>query len=533
MSAIRRQEIDRNTSRIGRSTRYGSDFISIFISFRKPVRTLLSLLPPTVEQRQQKTCKIAGQCGQGEVFAEIWKKSSTFDGRASPYYCLHIFGLVRRDVKGLWFFFAIAAIVVPMMHGYDYIVLAALLGQMLYLYQAGRNHRYAAGKAGRNRELKTRPRVALVVPCKGLDSDFRANIRSFLHLDYGNYQVFFVVGDASDPAYAELQAIADASTPKPTSHLELGTSHSPIQLLVSGPSTSCSQKIHNLLYAIERLPDDVEIIVFADSDAQVHRDWLTRLVWPLRHENCGVTTGYRWFVPIRNNLPTLVLSALNATVAQLLGNTGFNRAWGGSMAMRLADFRRLGLPEVWKRTLSDDLTVSNAVKKAGMKITFVPGCLVASHEETTWPRLLEFARRQFLITRVYSPLAWGLGLLSSVGSVLGLWGLIALALCAWQANLPKWPAYAAAAGVFFAGQILRAVLRQAVAFRLLPEHASRLKTAAWADIAGCWLWSPLLMALLLSSAFGRTITWRGIRYRLFSPTRTEVMSNGRAETARP
>jgi hypothetical protein len=305
-----------------------------------------------------------------------------------------------------------------------------------------------------------------------------------------------------------------------------------IQILVSGPCTSCSQKIHNLLYAIEHVPDDTQILAFADSDARVHSDWLTRLVWPLRKPECGVATGYRWFVPMRNNLATLVLSALNAAVAQLLGNSGFNRAWGGSMAVRLEDFRRLGLPQLWQKTLTDDLSVSGTVRKAGMKVTFVPSCLVASHDDTTWPRLFEFGRRQFLITRVYSPGAWWLGLVSSIGSVAGLWGLVAWALYARRSGAAHSLAYAAAAGVFFAGQILRAILRQATARSLLPEHASSLKAAAVADILGCWLWSPLLLALMLSSAFGRTITWRGIRYRLTSPTETQVLQTATSKACR-
>ncbi len=411
------------------------------------------------------------------------------------------------------------------LHWYDYMVCVAVLGQLLFLYQAGRHYRFALSKATRRQRLTAQPMAALVIPCKGLDSDFRENMNSFLHLDYDNYRIFFVVGEASDPAYKELRDLTDkaAAAGNPRQ----------VQILVSGPCTSCSQKIHNLLYAIQHIPADTEMLVFADSDAQVHSDWLARLVWPLRNAKHGIATGYRWFVPTQKNLATLVLSALNASVAQLLGNTGLNRAWGGSMAMRLADFRGLKLAEKWKKTFSDDLSASREVRKHHMKVTFVPSCLVASPVATTWPDLLEFGRRQFLIARVYSPIVWCIGLISSLASVVGLWGLLALVVYVWRVEAPYRLLYAAALGVYFAGQVLRAVLRQIAAFRLLPEHASSLKAAAWADIAGCWLWAPLLMVIMLSSAFGQIITWRGIRYRLISPTRTEVLDKGRAEAARP
>jgi hypothetical protein len=158
-----------------------------------------------------------------------------------------------------------------------------------------------------------------------------------------------------------------------------------------------------------------------------------------------------------------------------------------------------------------------------MRVTFVPGCLVASLEDTTWPAFYEFARRQFLITRVYTPGTWWLGLLSNLGSVAGLWGGAAVAL--WAARDQRAPWLCAAVPVtFFAGQLLRAVLRQRMAMKILSPYRQQLAPTAIADIGGSWLWSLLLLLALLSSAFGRTIRWRGIRYRLDGPDKTAVLS---------
>ena len=49
-----------------------------------------------------------------------------------------------------------------------------------------------------------------------------------------------------------------------------------------------------------------------------------------------------------------------------------------------------------------------------------------------------------------------------------------------------------------------------------------MKGAAIADIAGTFLWSWVLFVFIAASTFGRTITWRGIRYRLLGPTETVV-----------
>ena len=141
---------------------------------------------------------------------------------------------------------------------------------------------------------------------------------------------------------------------------------------------TCSQKIHNLLYAYRQIPDDIEVLAFADSDICVRPDWLSHLVHRLRLDRTGATTGYRWYVPKKNNFATLALVATNAKIAQLLGNTIFNHAWGGSMAIKVQTFRELGIDKIWQKAVSDDLSLSCAVKDAHKKVEFVPGCLVAT-----------------------------------------------------------------------------------------------------------------------------------------------------------
>lgn len=403
------------------------------------------------------------------------------------------------------------------MDWYYYIAWVAIVAQVLFTYHAVRNYRYALVKYDRKSGAVYKPPVALLVPCKGLDSQFDANIRSLLRQDYEDYRACFIVQERSDPAYAELCRIRD--------DLARRGGTPPVEVLVAGPSKASSQKIHNLLYAIERLGEDIEVLAFADSDVCVRDDWLTRLVQPLRKQKRGVTTGYRLFVPTRNNLATLGLSAINASIAQMLGNSRFNHAWGGSMAVRFADFRRLRLPELWKQTLSDDLSLSGAIKKAGMIVTFVPACLAASYESTSWLRLCEFGRRQFLITRVYAPLTWMLGLFSSLGSVLGLWGTAAIAFYAMAVGAEHARFFVAVPLVFFGGQLFRVALRQSMMVRLLKGRTRSLRPAVVADVLGFWFWSLLLLAFILSSAFGRTIRWRGIRYRLLGPTQTQVLGS--------
>ena len=396
-----------------------------------------------------------------------------------------------------------------------YIATAIIVLQALFLILAYRNSRYALAKYKRKR-VWYRPRTVLIVPCKGLDPAFQENITSFFNQDYKNYLLWFVVADTADPAYGKLCELKD--------QLAADSKANDVQVLVAGSGKSCSQKVHNLLYCYEKIGDDVEVLAFADSDACVRSDWLSHLVYPLHQPKNGAASGYRWFIPKKNNSASLALSAVNAKVAQFLGNSRFNQAWGGSMAIGAETFRKVGLDKIWTKALSDDLSLSYAVKKAGLKVAFVPACVVASYESTTWRKLFEFGRRQLLITRVSAPKTWWFGLGGALYSVVGLWGTVGLAVYAIAAGQKDMLFFAAVPALFFASQMARAILRQRTAGKLLEKDLPKMKFAIAADVLFFWLWSLLLLGLTLCSAFGRTITWRGIRYKLLGPTETVVIN---------
>ena len=74
-----------------------------------------------------------------------------------------------------------------------------------------------------------------------------------------------------------------------------------------------------------------------------------------------------------------------------------------------------------------------------------------------------------------------------------------------------------------AAKTVRAVLRQKMIAAILTDDVQEMKYARLADIFGTCVWSLLMLLLFVSSAFGRTIRWRGIRYKLIDRTRTEVV----------
>ncbi len=399
---------------------------------------------------------------------------------------------------------------------YYFLAWLLILFETLVTFQCYRNYRFVMVKHKKQRRWHKK-RVLLIIPCKGLDPAFDANISSFFAQDYANYKLWFVVEDKSDPAYASLSRLKDKLADD-SNALE-------VRIQVAGKTHGRSQKLHNLLYCYRNRDDDIDILAFADSDICVRPDWLSHLIWPLRQQKVGASTGYRWFVPENNNLPTLILASLNAKVAQMLGNTRFNKAWGGSMAIPVSLFAKLQLDQIWSKTLSDDLSLSRAVRKAAMKTEFVPACLVPSYETVNWPRLFEFGRRQFLITRIYAPKSWLIGLGSSTLAVLGIWGGLAAAVWAALTNQSPLALFIAVPLTFILAQFLQAVLRQRMIAKVLPEQKNRMIPAMVLDIAACAFMSAILMVMVVGSAFGRTIRWRGIRYKIQSPTDIVIDDN--------
>ena len=316
-----------------------------------------------------------------------------------------------------------------------YYVLASvvLLIQAVLLVEAHRHLLYTRRKY-RPRPLTYMPRVALISPCKGLDNTFDRNIHSFLTLDYPNYELVFVVESQDDPAYQRLLNIIEQNRDRAT---KINA-----RVIVAGHSKTSVQKVHNLLAACDAIGNDVEVLAFVDSDACVKSHFLGSLIHPLRRDFVGATTGYRWFVPTDSAWASRVLSAINAVIASMMGPHSWNATWGGAMAIRREVFKKTRVRDAWANACTDDYSLTNAVRKENLRITFVPACYVASYEQTTWAKMFSFARRQFLITRVLHKKLWIFALLGFGYFVVAFWASLFISLYLFASQSPHAP-YAA------------------------------------------------------------------------------------------
>lgn len=400
------------------------------------------------------------------------------------------------------------------MQWYYYIAWLLIIIDLFFLWFFYKNFNYTFSASWPHRKFY-KPRTLLTIPCKGIDNSFDKNIASFILQNYPDFIINFVVQSDQDPAYQRLTQLKNQYV-----HISKAKK---INILIAGITTKCSQKIHNLLHSYDNCPCDIEALAFADSDICVHTDWLEDMVCLLNQNKTGITTGYRWFVPEKNNLASISLSIANAKITHMLGNYSFNQVWGGSMAILKKNFEGFGIPHIWPDVVSDDYSLTYAVKKANRKVVFIPSAIVASYEETTWPKLFEFARRQFLITRVFMPKAWFFGLISSLYAMTGLSGSLTIAIYSLAAGLPYRNFYLLVPIVFVFCQLVNSLFRFFIIKRRLKENFKRMKTTIIIDFLASPFYTMLILVCILSSAFGRVINWRGVRYKLVSPAKTIVL----------
>ena len=363
------------------------------------------------------------------------------------------------------------------------------------------------------------PEVSVILPCKGICPGLKDHLDAILHQDYPNYRVVFSVASRDDTALGFFEQYL-----KDNDSLSAGLLG--VEIVVAEPSFIRGEKVNNSLCALRHVPESAKVLAFTDADALPGRDWLRCLVAPLEDTSLTVSTGFRWYLPGHRFISQL-RATWDTSIATLLGEHRHNVAWGGSMAIRRSDFERLGVGTAWEKSLSDDYSLTRAVRNGGGTIRFEPRCLLASREEPRFGEFLRWTNRQIIITRVYAPKLWQLGLsshFSYAATFLLGFALIVNALI----GAPKAPEQVIrVASVLFLIQILGMVkgwIRLKVAEEQFPEAAETLARYGFCY----WSLSPLVPWVMaynfVTAGFTRRIEWAGVRYELRSPDQTVVLN---------
>ncbi len=313
------------------------------------------------------------------------------------------------------------------------------------------------------------PPVSILKPVHGLDGRFEKCIRSHALLDYPDYEVVFGVSDPADPAVPAIERLA-AEFP----HVRLVISRA------SAPNGKVGVMIG--LAAAARH----SVLVVNDSDIEVPRDYLRRIVPPLADERVGmVTCLYRAHAAtLTGRLEALGIAtdfAPSVLVAPLAGVSEF--ALGSTMAFRASDLAKIGGFAAIGDYIADDYQLSRRIRESGKTVVFSKCVVETSLPDASW---LSVWRHQ---------VRWARTVRVSRGG--GYAGLPVTFATVWAAALAAAGLWWAAAGVF--------------ALRLAAGLAGSLVLGDRDSLRSLWLVparDAAAVAVWAAGLFGREVVWR-------------------------
>lgn len=383
------------------------------------------------------------------------------------------------------------------------------------LYSFNRMLRYVSVEMAKSAPTY-KPKLAVILPCKGLDPGFHDNVRKLLEQDYckdgkPHFEVIFAVATESDPAYEALKAVSVECPAVPS------------RVVVAGINPIRAQKLNNQLEALKHLSDDVEAIAFVDSDVIARSDFLAQLVGRLDEAGTGATTGYRFYIPYRGDAASMLRSIWNRLSAWEMASPRFCFAWGGAMAIKKDVFEKAKVLDHWDRAADDDLSLTTAVKSLGLNVKFVPQCLVASHGDGDWTEVIEWTNRQLILTKVYYPALWQRGIVRA--GIMATW-LVCIISSLLLCLFIREPIY------FYSLLSGLSVLPIEVYFLLkgqrlwqnvLHDRQAEIEGSLWKFIMALPLAHLALPWMTLYSICTNRIQWRGVTYELRSPSEIVVI----------
>jgi hypothetical protein len=332
--------------------------------------------------------------------------------------------------------------------------------------------------------------TVLIIPVRGIPTYLPELWRGICLQTYRPARVIFAVESEQDPVHAKLQKLNGGP---------------PVEVVVAGVANQRGQKIQNMLAALTRLKPTDAIVIFADSDITPAADWLARLLRDLDRQKIEMTSGYRWLIPTDERWSTAFVCIVNASIASTPRDSKWANAWGGSMAFRRPTIEALALPTLWDKAVSDDLTISPAVRALGGKVRSPRDALVPALASYSWKDAIVFGRRQYLFTRTHAPRLWIVAAGATTIPLIGWATALPLALMGNEVAI-------GAIVIAYALDYTRARLRERIPPNLWGiENQPRIK---WLDRWATPAWLALHAAVVWSTLFGRTISWAGRTYRI-------------------
>ncbi len=334
----------------------------------------------------------------------------------------------------------------------------------------------------------TAPGVTLLKPLCGLEPNLRENLVSFFDQDYPNFEIIFGTRNDEDPALELVRSIQKEFP------------NVPIKIVFSGEPDRPNAKVCSLEKMYEHASYDYLFI--SDSDVLVTPNYIREVVGPLLNPDVGLVwcpyrgmpTGGIW-----SSLEALGMSVemtSGVIVADLLSGTDF--ALGPTMAIRREVLDSIGGMGSLADYCADDFVLGNEVYKSGRKVVISDHIIDHVVMNRSFKSSMLHHLRWTKSTRFSRPA----GHFSSVLTYAMPFGIFG-AIVAFAAGMPV-------LGLSLLGwAILNRIIMALVAgYGVVRDRRS---------LVYCWLYPvrDLLGFLLWCGSYcGRTVDWRGEKYRL-------------------
>lgn len=275
------------------------------------------------------------------------------------------------------------------------------------------------------------PMVSVLVPVKGAPAGMRRCLEAILRQNYPCYEVLFITESPDDPAVSVISDLINNATGAAKVPGLVHTGH-----VVSRLATKCGQKNCNLLAALTKVSPENEVLVFCDSTHYPRENWLRHLTAPIAKGEASAATAYHHGLPQSYTLANLGKTITILALYMLQEIEPITQPWGGNTAIRRDVFERLGIRSIWAENVVDDVSLANALDKAGLKALPVASAVMETTlSSETLDSWRDWLKRQWLYLKFIYPGTWicvgavlycitAMTALSPIMVVLGIFGVL-------------------------------------------------------------------------------------------------------------
>jgi ceramide glucosyltransferase len=326
---------------------------------------------------------------------------------------------------------------------------------------------------------ETHEPISVLKPLAGLDEGLEDNLRSFFEQEYAEFELIMAVRHESDPCVPLVRQLC-AEHP-----------NVPSRLLLVGEPPYAHAKVYSLGHLVENAKHD--LIVMADSDIRVTRDFLSRVAAEFADGNIALATCPYRAVAGASIWSKLEAESMNTTfwqgvfTARMLEGVKF--AVGPTTVARRKMIDAIGGMEGLKDYLAEDFEMGRRAAEKGFNV--ILSSYVVEHRIGSETMSQNFTHR----------IRWGRT--SRRSRPAGYFGQIftyplPLALLLWAAAPAWWQVLLTTLVIRYASAWMtsQVVLGAPLNWVLLPIE----------DVLGLAFW--------FAGFFGNSITWRGRTYKM-------------------